>query len=618
PHSCQILPRESNIPRALTKPVRIAPRPRFGASDQGRPENATGEPYPPCPPSMLIPSIDATAWRKIVCIEVMEAHILREGAGTVKTGRRIEALEAKVDQLLARSETESLKRCGSETEGSLVNAASASAPRKDIIDQGLLTIDAANALLSEYRSTLASYCPFVIIAPQVTAGQLRREKPFLLLAIITAALYDNMPLQRKLEREVKNAISESMIWGGPVTFEILQGILVHIAWCHYHSRPRRYSQYLHLAISIITDLQLDRSPKHRFWTTRVSFDGDDDDKQSVSWGREETRAVIGCFYFSSAISQVLQKRLYFPYLPYFESLGIDLATNPEYASDKYLLHLVRLQRISEKVTLCSIPNDPTPRETNSTIEHYYGELNAELASYQANLPFPLIENHILFTQFHAVKLYLCQITLFDPKEYVQNPHHDSTCQIDALQMGLAESKTLLDFFINLPLRHDVAFNNAIWVQLGFAVTLASKLSVAAKDSFVQPHAVDLCQALDIRNVLGQCILRIQALITSDMDASGDRNVFYHFEKRLKRAQWWVESRALSGLNNDPLQYGSRLAEAADSSTVTASRHIDSSQPSADGSDPYLQWSGLFPDASIDDIFVDWVGQTMFSFNQRLG
>jgi hypothetical protein len=60
-----------------------------------------------------------------------------------------------------------------------------------------------------------------------------------------------------------------------------------------------YAQYLHLAISIISDLQLDRAPEHRFWTTRVSFDGDDD-KDTVFWGREEQRAVIGCFYFSSA------------------------------------------------------------------------------------------------------------------------------------------------------------------------------------------------------------------------------------------------------------------------------------------------------------------------------
>lgn len=90
-----------------------------------------------------------------------------------------------------------------------------------------------------------------------------------------------------------------MVWPDFLKFITLPACFDKIIRCQYHSRPRRYTQYLQLAISIITDLQLDRSPEHRFWTTRVSFDGDDD-KDIVSWGREEKRAVIGCFYFSSA------------------------------------------------------------------------------------------------------------------------------------------------------------------------------------------------------------------------------------------------------------------------------------------------------------------------------
>jgi len=117
------------------------------------------------------------------------------------------------------------------TEGSPVSAAAIGpAACTDVIDQGLLTIDAANALLRGYRTTLTPYCPFVIISPRINAEKLRRERPFLFLAIITAALYDNMPLQRKLEMEVKKTISECMIGGGKITFEVLQGLLVHIAW----------------------------------------------------------------------------------------------------------------------------------------------------------------------------------------------------------------------------------------------------------------------------------------------------------------------------------------------------------------------------------------------------
>lgn len=107
---------------------------------------------------------------------------------------------------------------------------SSSAHARDVIDQGLLTIGAANMLLNEFRATLMPHCPFVIIPAQMTAETLRREKPFLLLTILTAALYDNMPLQRKMEKQVKKRISDCMIFDSPVSFEILQGLLVHLAW----------------------------------------------------------------------------------------------------------------------------------------------------------------------------------------------------------------------------------------------------------------------------------------------------------------------------------------------------------------------------------------------------
>lgn len=59
---------------------------------------------------------------------------------------------------------------------------------------------------------------------------MRRDKPFLLLTILTAALHDNMPLQRTLEKQIKKVISDCMIFDGSVSFEIFRGLLVHLAW----------------------------------------------------------------------------------------------------------------------------------------------------------------------------------------------------------------------------------------------------------------------------------------------------------------------------------------------------------------------------------------------------
>ncbi|KAL2700369.1 hypothetical protein AAEP93_008892 [Penicillium crustosum] len=541
----------------------------------------------------------------------------REGGNVKPTNqpdtrdRRIETLEAKVDQLLAQ--------LGTPTPGNIAEMTpSSSARAKDVIDQGLISIGAANMLLNEFRATLMPHCPFVIISAQTTAETLRRDKPFLLLTIFTAALHHNMPLQRKLEKQVKKVISDCMVFNSPVSFEILQGLLVHLAWCQYHSKPRRFSQYLHLGISLITDLQLDRPPEHRFWRTRVDFDSELD-RESISWGREEKRAVIGFFYLSSSISQILQKGCSFPYLPYFESICKLLAADAEYPSDKYLLHIVQLQQLSDKITLVSSQHVPEIHNTPFSLEHYYRELKSELDLYRANLPFLLCENQTLFMQFHTVEMYLCQVTLFDHKPGAQPPRHELSFQIEALRMGLSAAKTLLHFYMCLPLGDDAKFNNVGWVQLGFAVTLACKLVVAASEPSIHPHTVDLCCALDISNTIKRCIIRIQALITSDMDESGDRDVFYHYEKRLKRVQWWFESRMISGTSTDQSYHNIQLTGGTDSSAGDASHGVDALQPTLNGLDNHFQWLDFFPDTAVDEMYVDWMAHPTTSFDpQRLG
>lgn len=209
-------------------------------------------------------------------------------------------------------------------------------------------------------------------------------------------------------------------------------------------------------------------------------------------------------------------------------------------------------------------------------------------------------------QFHTVELYLCQVILFDYKPSGQHPRYDYPFQIEALRMGLTAARTLLEFYISLPLRREVAFNNAGWIQLGFAVTLACKLVVAASEPSIHPHTVDLTRALNLSNLLSRCVLRIQALVTSQLDARGDRDLFYHYEKRLRRAQWWFESRALSRS-----QQTESFGVALDGTPTTDISQMPSDEglqgyPTVSFDDFDFQWGGLFPSPGFDDLFAGWM------------
>lgn len=101
---------------------------------------------------------------------------------------------------------------------------------KDVISDGFLSLEAASRYLETFKTKLSPNFPFVVIPPNVYVDNLRQTKPFLLLTILASASYDDFSLQRLLGREVKKAVASRMILGGEISFDMLQGLLVFLAW----------------------------------------------------------------------------------------------------------------------------------------------------------------------------------------------------------------------------------------------------------------------------------------------------------------------------------------------------------------------------------------------------
>ena len=145
----------------------------------------------------------------------------------------MEALEAKVDELLARVGTQ--PHTTSQTEVSCAPCATPTGlsdtdRAEDVIDRGIVSYSDATKMLGSFRQTLMPYFPFVIIAPQTTLDQLRAEKPFLLLAIIKVSMYRDTAAQRILEEIFQSAVAKRMIFSHAPSMDVLQGLLVALAW----------------------------------------------------------------------------------------------------------------------------------------------------------------------------------------------------------------------------------------------------------------------------------------------------------------------------------------------------------------------------------------------------
>jgi hypothetical protein len=97
-----------------------------------------------------------------------------------------------------------------------------------ITDLGLSPV-VLEHLLDRFRG-MAFYFPFVRLSGTWNAASMAEDRPFLLLAVVVAASSKYCHLQDALIRQFKESLSQRVIIAGEKDLDLLQGLLVHLAW----------------------------------------------------------------------------------------------------------------------------------------------------------------------------------------------------------------------------------------------------------------------------------------------------------------------------------------------------------------------------------------------------
>ena len=144
-------------------------------------------------------------------------------------------------------------------------------------------------LLDTYRS-MVDFFPFVSLPRDVRCQDLFQSRPMLMFAVLTVSSYDSVPLQRALSLEFRKVVMVR-IMKGEKSLDLLQGLLVFIAWHHHYMDVQAVSitMLLQLCLGIAHDLGLDSIGR----TVRSPLQ-----KESPR-DREAKRAYLGCYYLSS-------------------------------------------------------------------------------------------------------------------------------------------------------------------------------------------------------------------------------------------------------------------------------------------------------------------------------
>ena len=97
-------------------------------------------------------------------------------------------------------------------------------------------------------------------------------------------------------RAVMQHISDAVIMRSERSLDLLQGILVFLGYYHnYCLAHGQFNNLTHLAVSMIGDMGLDRSPRPHDRPPRSTMDPE----EPKTMTNEERRAVVGVWYMGS-------------------------------------------------------------------------------------------------------------------------------------------------------------------------------------------------------------------------------------------------------------------------------------------------------------------------------
>ncbi|CAF3470787.1 unnamed protein product [Fusarium graminearum] len=404
----------------------------------------------------------------------------------------------------------------------------------DPFEQGILTFEKGQSLLETFTRRFIPYFPFVLFPSDSSIEELNSQHPCACLAMLAAASYTEVGTQVALGNLFKQIVAVRMVDGDFNQLDLLQGLLIHVAWAHYQPKPKRYIQHLHLITCIISDLRLDRPRKPKLWSAEGGRY-----QNKPDWQPDEMRALAGAYYLSSSSSIILQKSRQVFNTTYLLACCEHLASLNQYPTDKFLPYITRVQTLIENIEDLVCKTATTDNGLQFFTECQ--EITQKCLDIKSTLPFPLSESPPLLLQIHILELMLSQSsprgTAFGLDKF-QNPFQDETTLNEWLSTSMSATRSLIGVILVMPQGEEVAMSNMGWIMMNCALNLAVRLDLIAARGSLSGFTQQLRRFLDMGHTLRQLVLRFEAV--PGPDASAD-HPFHGIVKRVRRLENWYLS-----------------------------------------------------------------------------
>ncbi|MCJ1388245.1 hypothetical protein MMC18_001090 [Xylographa bjoerkii] len=377
-------------------------------------------------------------------------------------------------------------------------------PADDVVGRGVISMDAAAALVALYVTELVQHFPVVILPEDCTAFELRVTKPVLFLAVIAAAsLGGDSELSHTLYKEVIRVYADRIIITGEKSLELVQSLLLTVAYCYPpdSSAHLQFYQYSHMAATMALDIGLGSKPRaleHPALPTQQKDQGslyDGDTVNDISL-LEKCRTMLICYAVTAGLGVTLRRPSMLVFNNWMGECLRFLEESPAILNRR-LAALVTLQRIADEASASFGFDDPSTTiglsesHTQVIVKSFESRMEEWKRLHSphimdVSLTIAYYQNHITIYEFamddghrdveSSKGKYFSSPTPDDDKSAPPVPL--SATQLNATMKCMSSAQALLNTFLETAADTMRTLPNYFYVRTIYSIVVLLKLFVA--------------------------------------------------------------------------------------------------------------------------------------------
>ncbi|CEJ81857.1 hypothetical protein VHEMI01964 [[Torrubiella] hemipterigena] len=397
------------------------------------------------------------------------------------------------------------------------------------IEVGIMSATEAEAQILEYQTVFTQRFPFVVVPVTTSVQHCWQQHPLVCLAVLAVTSRDDTKRQKTLFKLLNEAVASRLVNGTFTSLDLLQALLIQVAWSHYEPHPKRNVQHLALACSVINELKLYRPKTPRSMALSTENDG----KQ---WTPDEVRAVCGTFFLSSSYAMLSNKHRTFPFTSYLVDASEEISQLNLTPTDRSIPWLIQLQKYAE---------DLEDLMTDASIDSSYrlGILFNSLTQVKMALSLPSADSSLTHLQLQLLDVMLAQCSVKLPSFHLHKlttpvAHaHLAIPTIASWLIGVVDAvKSLCKTMSSLPINTISILSTIDWLIFYNIMSLAAQLDLLSCHPVLADPLAPSRADFNVANLIQKTILVLETAIAPISEDPTEPDALNYLANRFRKLE----------------------------------------------------------------------------------